>query len=41
MILDDGGDATMFVHMGLRAEQGDTAFLDQHNSDEEEKSSSR
>ena len=34
MILDDGGDATMFVHMGLRAEQGDTVFLDQHNSDE-------
>jgi adenosylhomocysteinase len=36
MILDDGGDATMFVHMGLRAEQGDTVFLDQHNSEEEE-----
>ena len=28
MILDDGGDATMLVHSGLRAEQGDTAFLD-------------
>src|ERR671933_126992 len=24
MILDDGGDATMFVHQGYRAEQGDT-----------------
>src|SRR5256885_17063405 len=36
MILDDGGDATMFVHQGLRAEQGDTVFLDQHNSEEEE-----
>src|SRR6201991_3791703 len=36
MILDDGGDATMFVHQGLRAEQGDTMFLDQHNSEEEE-----
>ena len=36
MILDDGGDATMFVHMGLRAENGDTVFLDQHNSEEEE-----
>ncbi len=36
MILDDGGDATMFVHMGLRAERGDTVFLDQHNSEEEE-----
>ncbi len=36
MILDDGGDATMFVHLGLRAEKGDTMFLDQHNSEEEE-----
>jgi len=36
MILDDGGDATMFVHQGLRAEHGDTVFLDQHNSEEEE-----
>src|SRR6202051_1729251 len=36
LILDDGGDATMFVHQGLRAEQGDTVFLDQHNSEEEE-----
>ncbi len=36
MILDDGGDATMFVHQGYRAEQGDTIFLDQHNSEEEE-----
>ena len=36
MILDDGGDATMFVHLGLRAERGDTAFLDKPNSEEEE-----
>jgi len=36
MILDDGGDATMLVHHGLRAEHGDTVFLDQHNNDEEE-----
>ncbi len=36
MILDDGGDATMYVHQGLRAENGDTVFLDQHNSEEEE-----
>jgi adenosylhomocysteinase len=36
MILDDGGDATMFVHLGLRAEQGDTAFLDKPESEEEE-----
>src|SRR5262244_2498873 len=28
MILDDGGDATMLVHHGLRAEKGDTKFLD-------------
>src|SRR5687767_12682773 len=28
MILDDGGDATMLVHLGLRAENGDVAFLD-------------
>ena len=36
MILDDGGDATMFVHLGLRAEQGDTAFLDKPSVEEEE-----
>src|SRR5438552_7705793 len=36
MILDDGGDATMFVHQGLRAEHGDVMFLDQHNSEEEQ-----
>src|ERR1700676_5090895 len=36
MILDDGGDATMLVHHGLRAEKGDMVFLDQHNSEEEE-----
>jgi adenosylhomocysteinase len=36
MILDDGGDATMFVHAGVRAENGDTAFLDKPGSEEEE-----
>lgn len=36
MILDDGGDATLFVHLGLRAENGDTAFLDKPGSEEEE-----
>ncbi len=36
MILDDGGDATMFVHLGVRAENGDTAFLDKPSSEEEE-----
>ncbi|HVZ05726.1 adenosylhomocysteinase [Hyphomicrobium sp.] len=36
MVLDDGGDATMYVHLGLRAENGDTAFLDKPGSEEEE-----
>jgi adenosylhomocysteinase len=36
MILDDGGDATMLVHLGVRAEQGDVAFLDKPGSEEEE-----
>ncbi len=36
MILDDGGDATMLVHHGLRAETGDTAFLDKATNEEEE-----
>src|SRR5579863_8643064 len=36
MILDDGGDATALIHLGLRAEQGDTAFLDKATNEEEE-----
>src|SRR5437879_3231248 len=36
MILDDGGDATMLAHHGLRAEQGDVKFLDKPGSEEEE-----
>jgi adenosylhomocysteinase len=36
MILDDGGDATLFVHLGVRAENGDIKFLDQAGSEEEE-----
>ena len=36
MILDDGGDATMLVHHGLRAEKGDTAFLEKASNEEEE-----
>src|ERR1041385_47595 len=36
MILDDGGDATMLVHHGLRAEKGDTAFLAKPGNEEEE-----
>jgi adenosylhomocysteinase len=36
MILDDGGDATLLVHLGLRAEKGDTAFLGKATNEEEE-----
>ncbi|SHF63947.1 adenosylhomocysteinase [Kaistia soli DSM 19436] len=36
MILDDGGDATALVHLGLRAEKGDTAFLETPGNEEEE-----
>ena len=36
MILDDGGDATLLVHLGLRAEKGDTAFLKTPENEEEE-----
>ena len=36
MILDDGGDATLLIHLGVRAEKGDTAFLDKPTNEEEE-----
>ena len=36
MILDDGGNATMLIHLGMRAEAGDTAFLDKAGNEEEE-----
>ncbi|THD50195.1 MAG: adenosylhomocysteinase [Bradyrhizobium sp.] len=36
MILDDGGDATLLIHLGLRAEKGDTGFLDKATNEEEE-----
>ena len=36
MILDDGGDATLLIHLGLRAEKGDAAFLDHAGNEEEE-----
>ena len=36
MILDDGGDATLLVHYGLRAEKGDTALPRRSPSNEEE-----
>jgi adenosylhomocysteinase len=35
MILDDGGDATLLVHYGVRAENGDIAFLDKPENEEE------
>src|SRR5436305_14079015 len=36
MILDDGGDATLLIHLGLRAEKGDVKFLDTASNEEEE-----
>ncbi len=36
MILDDGGDATLYIHLGVRAENGDSAFLEKPGSEEEE-----
>src|ERR1700757_4910434 len=35
MILDDGGDATLLIHLGHRAEQGDAAFLETASNEEE------
>src|SRR4029453_17644245 len=36
MILDDGGDATLLIHLGLRAEQGETGLLNKPTNEEEE-----
>ena len=36
LILDDGGDATLLVHLGVRAENGDIGFLDKASNEEEE-----
>ena len=36
MILDDGGDATLLVHLGVRAEGGDKGFLRKPENEEEE-----
>src|SRR5215211_2212255 len=36
VLLDDGGDMTLLVHLGLRAEQGDAGFLDEPSNEEEE-----
>jgi adenosylhomocysteinase len=35
LILDDGGDATLLIHLGMRAESGDTDFLDKPGNEEE------
>jgi adenosylhomocysteinase len=35
MLLDDGGDMTLLVHYGLKAEQGDLAFLEKASNEEE------
>src|SRR3982075_2950835 len=36
MILDDGGDATLLIHLGQRAEQGETALISKPTNEEEE-----
>src|SRR5262245_20562629 len=36
MILDDGGDATLLIHLGLRAEQGDIGAISKPTNEEEE-----
>ena len=36
MILDDGGDATLMIYLGVRAESGDKSFLRNPGNEEEE-----
>src|ERR1700678_949204 len=36
MILDDGGDATLLIHLGARAEKGDTGAISKPANEEEE-----
>src|SRR6202162_2674712 len=36
MILDDGGDAPLLIHLGLRAERGDTGLISKPANEEEE-----
>ena len=36
MILDDGGDATMYVLIGARVENGETDLIETPESEEEE-----
>src|ERR1700693_718794 len=35
LILDDGGDATLLIHLGLRAENGDTGIIGKPAHEEE------
>ena len=41
MILDDGGDATMYILTGARVEEGETDLIEDPDSEEEESSSPR
>src|SRR5499426_2039403 len=36
MVLDDGGDATLLIHLGLRAEQGEAGLIAKPTNEEEE-----
>jgi adenosylhomocysteinase len=36
LVLDDGGDATLLIHLGLRAEQGETSLISKPANEEEE-----
>ena len=36
LILDDGGDATLLIHLGLRVEQGETGLIAKPTNEEEE-----
>jgi adenosylhomocysteinase len=36
MILDDGGDATLLIHLGLRVENGETGLVEKPTNEEEE-----
>jgi adenosylhomocysteinase len=36
MVLDDGGDATLLIHLGLRAERGETNLISKPTNEEEE-----
>src|SRR3546814_16799910 len=35
MILDDGGDATLLIHLGKRADEGDVAFIETASNEQE------